>query len=608
MWILTREHPERPPWISRRDFMTAATAFFVWSKTEMVLAQVPWKLNGKKTPELVGFLDDVEEKFRKYIPEWTNNPHERWFAILPDRQDVTTSDVKIYRWTSKNKRVEIYAPDGKRVFPEAKSIAGSGAWERILLNDKWYILVAIGTPIPSWSLIESERSKFTNTYTISTPPNKAFQTPEIQMRWIQYLKRRIREVFQKDIKNEDITSDFSDIALEKELDQRLPLLFAIVEHMDIATMEQANNEAKLREEYERVLTNYALNKNLAYRYGKSAAGARWIMQITPGTFRLFSNKYEDVDLWENHTECTTSTSKSVKLAALLLDENIGTIIRTKWSGITKEGYRKWRDTKSNDIKLPLMLWVLYNAGTAYLKDIWETWKKWNKIPWETQIYLKKIEFVWQKLFWGSQNIKEVPEEKIVSRSKKVQNKKKEITEEEIRSTLRWWRKRLRFEKESARRVAIRARTFDDVKKQIRDWKLVKIRGSTYLKIDNKVWLEWQATTEEKELLHYLTPVAKWNLERLAELFYEKFGKLLQVNSMNRTEEYVKKLRRVNPNATSPSSHEYGTSVDISHMDMSPAEKAFMEKTLLEWQKKWYIIAIKENRSACYHIFSENRVP
>jgi Family of unknown function (DUF5715) len=134
-----------------------------------------------------------------------------------------------------------------------------------------------------------------------------------------------------------------------------------------------------------------------------------------------------------------------------------------------------------------------------------------------------------------------------------------------------------------------------------------MQGSAYIKIDNRVWLEWRATTKEKELLHYLTPVAKWNLERLAKLFYEKFKKQVQVNSMNRTEEYVKNLRRVNPNATSPSSHEYGTSVDISHKNMSYAEKVFVEKILLEWQKKWFIIAIKENRSACYHIFSEKKV-
>jgi hypothetical protein len=379
-------NPQNKWWLNRRRFL--GLMLTTWLSTQNVLAQVPWKLNGKKTPELIKFLDSVEEKIRVSIPDWTKNPNERYFAIVPDKQDVTLSDVKIYKGSSEKKVVKIYEWI-KNIFPNAESIAGSGAWERILLNDNWYILVTIATPIPSKSLIESERSNLPNTYTISTPPNKAFQTPEIQMRWIQYLKTRIWKVFVKDIEDETMTSDFSDIPLENELDQRLPLLFAVVEHMDIATIEQANYKDKLEEQFARVLTNYALNKNLAYRYGKSKAGARWIMQITPSTFRLFSDKYEDVDLWENHTECTTSTSKSIKLAALLLDENIGTIIRTKWSGITKEGYRQWRDTKSTDIKLPLMLWVLYNAGTAYLKGIWETWKKWNKIPLETQIYLKK---------------------------------------------------------------------------------------------------------------------------------------------------------------------------------------------------------------------------
>ena len=41
--------------------------------------------------------------------------------------------------------------------------------------------------------------------------------------------------------------------------------------MDIGTLADARDPEKMHEEYSRVLSNYALNRNLAYRYGKSQA-------------------------------------------------------------------------------------------------------------------------------------------------------------------------------------------------------------------------------------------------------------------------------------------------------------------------------------------------
>jgi Family of unknown function (DUF5715) len=601
---------EVPVSLSRRDVFKKAWAFvFVWSLTtniSNVLAQSPWKLNGKKTDALIDFLDQIEKKLQANIPEWTNFPKERYFAIAPDTGEVWIEDVHIYRGTADNKIIKIPDKNGALIFPRAESISGSGVGERIRLNDDRYILLAIATPISSEKLPENERSKSPFTYVTAVPPNRAFQTPEIQARWLRYLQDVITGAFATNIKNEYMESSMSDENLEKEMDPRLVQLFAIVEHMDISVLAHANDKGKLDEEYNRVLTNYTLNRNLAYRYGKSSANARGMMQITDTTFKLFRDKYEDVDFWEDHTECTTDAKKSILLATILIDENIKNLIRSKWSNITLESYRSWRVSGWKSSHLPRALWVLYNAGHKSKKYILPIDKINSRfLPIETQIYLKKIDYVWDKI--NSTSAVPVLKDSHTTRKPKIERPKIPVSETSIRSTIRGAKFRLVFEKSRARSIGERARTYHDVSLQIRAKKLVKIDPNNNLHIDGGIGKEWKANSAEKELLHYLTPVAKYNLLFIAQTFYKKFNKPLRVTSMNRNEEYVKKLRETNPNATSPSSHEFGTTFDISHKDMTPLEKTFIEWHLLAWQKEWKMIVIKEVKNACYHIFSERKI-
>ena len=53
--------------------------------------------------------------------------------------------------------------------------------------------------------------------------------------------------------------------------------------------------------------------------------------------------------------------------------------------------------------------------------------------------------------------------------------------------------------------------------------------------------------------------------------------------MNRNAEYVRILRKKNPRATSPSSHEYGTTFDMRKLSGEPAKD--FEAYLLDLQKK-----------------------
>ena len=134
-------------------------------------------------------------------------------------------------------------------------------------------MIGIGVPVKTENLPEDERSSLPYTWKSATPPNRSLQTPEVQTEGMAYIRGSISEVFRGALAKEDIQSEtIKNRSVHEVIDERLILLFSLVEHMDIGTLEDAMNREKLEEEYKRVLTNYALNRNLAYRYGKSHAG------------------------------------------------------------------------------------------------------------------------------------------------------------------------------------------------------------------------------------------------------------------------------------------------------------------------------------------------
>ena len=457
-------------------------------------------------------------------------------------------------------------------------VAWGGTGERIRLNDDTYILITVGTPVRTESLPQEEESRLPYTWVVSTPPNRAFQTPQMQSRWLQYLRDTIAKTFKGSLKDEEHLSLVRDEPIEKVLDERLPLLFALVEHMDIVTSAQAWDQKKLQEEYERVLTNYALNRNLAYRYGQSKwAWARGMMQITPATHDIFTKKYEDINFWGSFIDCVSDPDKSILVSAIKIDEDIDTLFRNG-SQMTREAYEKWRKSKSSDIYLPLALGVMYNAGTQYVQSM-RTIQAIEALPLrpETRIYLAKIRYVWGRLHSVPSPWSTASSPRTLRTTRKIE---KTVSEETIRSTLVGGSKRLQFEKKRAQKTGKRAISFDDTIGQIQANNLTEVRASKTLDIDSHIGDGWVATTQQKIYLRYLTPTAHHNLNTLASAFHVKFGRQIRVTSMNRNQEYVKMLRKKNPNATSPSSHEYGTTFDISHSGMTSWETKFVEEWLL----------------------------
>jgi uncharacterized protein YcbK (DUF882 family) len=119
---------------------------------------------------------------------------------------------------------------------------------------------------------------------------------------------------------------------------------------------------------------------------------------------------------------------------------------------------------------------------------------------------------------------------------------------------------------------------------------------------------------------YLTPAAIELLHLIGRRFHQKLDEKkmdryqFRVTSVLRTRESQKKLRRSNGNATTETSHLYGTTFDIgwkkiyrktfwgrSHLVADGPAIKILSETIGELRKEGYLVVVTEMKEACLHI-------
>jgi len=154
-----------------------------------------------------------------------------------------------------------------------------------------------------------------------------------------------------------------------------------------------------------------------------------------------------------------------------------------------------------------------------------------------------------------------------------------------------------------------ADVLEGVKELIREGELEKLEDNQYYMVDN--------------LTHshpYLTPETIELLDLIGERFQEKLKDNnieiyhFRITSVLRTKESQKRLSRSNINATSDSSHLYGTTFDISWKNLirkgwfgkqttvahGPAIR-LLSQTIGELKKEGKLVVVTEFKEACFHI-------
>lgn len=191
--------------------------------------------------------------------------------------------------------------------------------------------------------------------------------------------------------------------------------------------------------------------------------------------------------------------------------------------------------------------------------------------------------------------------------------------EPIPKWMEWSKKRHIDELQAAKTPTTpRAMTFLETQRYKEQWKLVPIvAGRWNLNIDNSIWSSVCASLEQKNLLKLLSPHAAHILYYIGNAFHKKFSANLKITSLNRNHEYVAALQNKNSNAANESSHEYGTTFDISYLRLISGrddiflpieQRKFLENLLFALQKKWAISVTKEQWQSCYHVFCRSDFP
>ena len=153
----------------------------------------------------------------------------------------------------------------------------------------------------------------------------------------------------------------------------------------------------------------------------------------------------------------------------------------------------------------------------------------------------------------------------------------------------------------------------NLKKLLSDGDLIKIENSDYYVVD--------------DLTHshpYLTPKAAGLLDEIGKRFHEKLEeknlkkRYFQITSLLRTGESQRRLGRSNTNASSNSSHLYGTTFDITYarvfskpkldekyeIEDGPAIKLLSE-AIGELRKENRCVVVTERKERCFHVTIRN---
>ncbi len=147
---------------------------------------------------------------------------------------------------------------------------------------------------------------------------------------------------------------------------------------------------------------------------------------------------------------------------------------------------------------------------------------------------------------------------------------------------------------------------DELLEMEENQELVPVRESRYLTIAENL----------SPSRRYCRPWTRDFLDDFAKAYYEEFGEPIRVNSLVRTVQQQKKLRRHNRNAApidgeTASTHLTGITVDIARRGMTRQQLRWIERYFLPLQEQGIIEPVEERRQAVFHVvvygaYSERR--
>ena len=217
-----------------------------------------------------------------------------------------------------------------------------------------------------------------------TPYTKGIDSPKLQKEGLIYLKDKLEKA-EHDLDAKKIRSLAYGGKVTSAIPKDVALTPAIIEHIDPARFNAGTPVEQLVGE---VLVILATNRENAYRYSISKAGARGQFQFMPRTYAAIDRRYSQAELIDNFGDGMDNHINAAKATLLLFDSDLSYLPKS---------HRKF--LKKHPEAMGKYLAAAYNGGPSKaLRSIRKHAGAWEAhvLP-ETRTYLKEFEAVWKVL-------------------------------------------------------------------------------------------------------------------------------------------------------------------------------------------------------------------
>ena len=216
---------------------------------------------------------------------------------------------------------------------------------------------------------------------VYTPYSEGLDIPEVRRAGFEYLKNVLARA-----KHDLIRKRVTPLSAPSFIADDVSLTLAIIEHIDPLKFE--SGEFTTEKLIHETLVILGTNKENAYRYSASKAGARGLFQFIPDTYRRITRLYPRAELKRDFIPGMEDHENAAKASFLLFDADMR---------ILSDGEKE--QILSEPQALGRFLASAYNCGSGKTKGMMdrhgENWC--SRVPGETQIYLKKYDAVWEWL-------------------------------------------------------------------------------------------------------------------------------------------------------------------------------------------------------------------
>ncbi|MCX5817252.1 MAG: transglycosylase SLT domain-containing protein [Proteobacteria bacterium] len=216
---------------------------------------------------------------------------------------------------------------------------------------------------------------------VYTPYSDGLDIPEVRKAGLEYLKNTLGMA-----KNDLVERKVRPLSCNEFIADDVSLTLAIIEHIDPLKFESGKYTTKKL--IHETLVIMGTNKQSAYRYSASKAGARGLFQFIPDTYKRIVKLYPQAGLKKDFIQGMEDHENAAKASFLLFDADMRVLNNGRKERIMNDPQTLGRFLAS-----------AYNCGSGKTKGAMDRYGgNWSsRVPAETQIYLKKYDAVWDWL-------------------------------------------------------------------------------------------------------------------------------------------------------------------------------------------------------------------